>query len=117
MAAAPPPPAGDAGELDGGVKTVGTERKLERPSSAASGSETGDDDEREATQPVEAARRRARWYSRLNPLRLRKIPPVPTEREVSREYGAGFFSIVTFEWMSPLMKVRLIGPRLFGRQI
>ncbi|KAL2004862.1 hypothetical protein VTN00DRAFT_3135 [Thermoascus crustaceus] len=100
MAVAPPPSAEDAGEFSG--VTVDKE-KLEHPSSS-SDSEKGDDNH-EKNSDVEAAKRRVKWYSRLNPLRLQKIPPVPTEREVSREYGASFLSVVTFQWMSPLMKV------------
>lgn len=45
------------------------------------------------------------WYRRLNPLKSRRKPPVPKERTVSREYGASFFSMLTFQWMAPLMKV------------
>lgn len=45
------------------------------------------------------------WYRRLNPLKHRRKPPVPKERTVSREYGASFFSMLTFQWMAPLMKV------------
>lgn len=48
-----------------------------------------------------------KWYRKLNPLRWRKIPPVPAERTVCREYGANIFSIITFQWMGPLMKVQL----------
>jgi ABC-type multidrug transport system fused ATPase/permease subunit len=51
-----------------------------------------------------------KWYRRLNPMRLQKIPSVPTERSVSREYGASFFSIISFQWMSPLMKVGYLRP-------
>ncbi|KAF4120533.1 ABC-type multidrug transport system, ATPase and permease component [Geosmithia morbida] len=43
------------------------------------------------------------WYSRLNPLRWGKTPPIPGERAVSREYGANILSLITFEWMTPLM--------------
>jgi ATP-binding cassette subfamily C (CFTR/MRP) protein 1 len=46
-----------------------------------------------------------KWYQRLNPLRWQEPPPVPEERTPSRETGAGFFSVVTFQWMSPLMRV------------
>lgn len=45
------------------------------------------------------------WCRRINPLRWGAIPPVPKERIVSREYKAGFFSKLTFQWMSPLMAV------------
>ncbi|MCJ1276313.1 hypothetical protein MMC21_004118 [Puttea exsequens] len=43
------------------------------------------------------------WYKRLNPLKSSKKPPVPKERKVSREYGASFLSLLTFQWMAPLM--------------
>ncbi|OTB05798.1 hypothetical protein M426DRAFT_72650 [Hypoxylon sp. CI-4A] len=45
------------------------------------------------------------WYKTPNPLRWGSIPPVPEERQVSREYEAGFFSRLTFQWMAPLMNV------------
>lgn len=44
------------------------------------------------------------WYKRLNPVKKKKIP-VPKERTVSREYGASFLSLLTFQWMAPIMKV------------
>ncbi|KAJ9652888.1 ATP-binding cassette transporter yor1 [Neophaeococcomyces mojaviensis] len=43
------------------------------------------------------------WYHKINPLRFGKIPPVPKERIVSREYNANFFSLLTFQWINPLM--------------
>ncbi|KAG5920986.1 hypothetical protein E4U42_006011 [Claviceps africana] len=43
------------------------------------------------------------WYRQKNPLRWGRVPPVPRERIVSREYTAGFFSKLTFQWMNPLM--------------
>lgn len=45
------------------------------------------------------------WYKRMNPLKWGKKPPVPKERTVSREYGASFLSMLTFQWMAPLMTV------------
>ena len=45
------------------------------------------------------------WYKRLNPLKWGDKPPVPKERTVSREYGASFLSMLTFQWMAPLMTV------------
>ncbi|KAI1636918.1 P-loop containing nucleoside triphosphate hydrolase protein [Biscogniauxia mediterranea] len=45
------------------------------------------------------------WYKTPNPLRWGSIPPVPKERVISREYQAGFFSKLTFQWMAPLMSV------------
>ncbi|KAH6689594.1 ABC transporter [Plectosphaerella plurivora] len=43
------------------------------------------------------------WYKTPNPLRWGAIPPVPEERIESREYKAGFLSLVMFQWMAPLM--------------
>ena len=43
------------------------------------------------------------WYKRLNPLKSSTKPPVPRERRISREYGAPFLSLLTFQWMAPLM--------------
>ena len=43
------------------------------------------------------------WYKRLNPLKRSIKPPVPKERKISREYGASFLSLLTFQWMAPLM--------------
>ena len=48
-----------------------------------------------------------KWYQKLNPLKWGKIRPVPDEREVSREYHAGFLSLLYFQWMSPIMSVSL----------
>lgn len=45
------------------------------------------------------------WYKTPNPLKWGGIPPVPDEKIVSREYKAGFFSLLTFQWMAPLMSV------------
>jgi ATP-binding cassette, subfamily C (CFTR/MRP), member 1 len=41
---------------------------------------------------------------RLNPLK-RNPPPVPKERQPSREYSANIFSKLTFQWISRLMSV------------
>ncbi|CAG8134255.1 unnamed protein product [Penicillium olsonii] len=64
----------------------------------------------EEAQSPELDVQKKKWYRRLNPIRLQKTPPVPEERAVSREYGASFFSLVTFQWMSPLMKVGYLRP-------
>ena len=45
------------------------------------------------------------WYKRLNPLKRSVKPPVPRERKVSREYQASFLSLLTFQWMAPIMSV------------
>ncbi|KAI9845483.1 MAG: hypothetical protein M1837_004821 [Sclerophora amabilis] len=41
----------------------------------------------------------------MNPFRRRQKPPVPKERTISPEYGASFWSMLTFQWMAPLMTV------------
>ncbi|CAM1508323.1 Fc.00g051710.m01.CDS01 [Cosmosporella sp. VM-42] len=43
------------------------------------------------------------WYKNMNPLRWGAPPPAPGERHISREYQAGFLSLLTFHWMAPLM--------------
>ncbi|KAI0408161.1 P-loop containing nucleoside triphosphate hydrolase protein [Xylaria palmicola] len=43
------------------------------------------------------------WYKTPNPLLWGSVPPVPKERQESREASAGFFSKLTFQWMAPLM--------------
>lgn len=45
------------------------------------------------------------WYRRLNPFKRSTKPPVPKERRISPEYGASFFSLLTFQWMAPLMSM------------
>ncbi|OOO08083.1 ABC transporter transmembrane region [Aspergillus oryzae] len=44
------------------------------------------------------------WF-KLNPLRSSKTPPVPQERQVSREYGANLASLITFQWVNPIVKL------------
>lgn len=56
--------------------------------------------EEEPTEP-----RKRTWSEKLNPLRSKYPPPIPKERTVSREQQAGFFSALTFQWISPLMSV------------
>lgn len=46
---------------------------------------------------------KAPWHYRINPLR-KNPPPIPEERTVCREYNASFLSLLTFQWMNPLMK-------------
>jgi ATP-binding cassette subfamily C (CFTR/MRP) protein 1 len=57
--------------------------------------------------------KRKKWYKNPNPLKWGKVPEVPKERGPSREYNAGFFSVITFQWMAPLMSVCtiLVSPR------
>ncbi|KAL1957525.1 hypothetical protein VTO42DRAFT_5751 [Malbranchea cinnamomea] len=62
-----------------------------------------------------AATPRRGWLQRLNPVRrfyarFYGIPPIPEERTVSKEYSAGFWSQITFDWMSPLMMTGYLRP-------
>ncbi|EGE02097.1 ABC multidrug transporter [Trichophyton equinum CBS 127.97] len=57
-----------------------------------------------------AYEKKLRWYQSLNPIRLQKPPPVPTERAVSKEHGASLLSVITFQWMHPLMKTGYLRP-------
>lgn len=54
------------------------------------------------------------WYKRVNPLKRSTKPPVPKERIVSREYKASFLSLLTFQWMAPLMSVGYQRPLEFN---
>ncbi|OOQ89136.1 ABC transporter family protein [Penicillium brasilianum] len=73
---------------------------------AADSSRSASGDEAKAPDAVlQPPTPKKKWYQRLNPLRWQAPPPVPEERTHSREYEASFFSIITFQWMSPLMRV------------
>ena len=52
-----------------------------------------------------APQKKKSWYRRLNPLKWSTKPSVPRERQISREYGASFWSLLTFQWMAPVMSV------------
>ena len=54
--------------------------------------------------PEPESTERKPWYKSLNPMKSRRKPPVPKERIVSREYGASFWSMLTFQWMAPIMR-------------
>ncbi|KAJ5681964.1 uncharacterized protein N7477_001904 [Penicillium maclennaniae] len=79
---------------------------------AASSDQSASGDSTEAKAPDNALQPpdKRKWNRKLNPLRWATPPPVPEERAPSREYGASFFSIVTFQWMSPLMRVGYLRP-------
>lgn len=72
-------------------------RKIESTATSATEASTA------AVQPKTSERKKS-WHHRLNPLRRGPPPPIPEERGVCREYNAGFLSLLTFQWMNPLMK-------------
>ncbi|KKK20522.1 hypothetical protein ARAM_001110 [Aspergillus rambellii] len=86
------------------------EFNFEKASSDGSSASAQEAKDADLSQQPELDPRKTRWYRRLNPLRMGKIPPVPTERAVSREYGASFLSVAYFQWMSPLMRVGYLRP-------
>ncbi|KAH7305252.1 ABC multidrug transporter-like protein [Stachybotrys elegans] len=61
----------------------------------------------EANDGASREEHQERWWSRIaNLLRgSRRETPVPTERQPSPEQEAGFFSLLTFQWMAPLMQL------------
>ena len=61
--------------------------------------ETSDNDS-EASSITGKKRRRG-----LDPFKWGPIPPVPKTREVCPEHGASIFSLLTWQWMQPLMNV------------
>jgi hypothetical protein len=46
-------------------------------------------------------------FQRLNPFKSLKKPIVPLHRQICPEHTAGFFSLLTFSWLSPIMSVSL----------
>lgn len=87
---------------------VADAEKLQTASSSSRSAASADGEEAKAPDPTlqPPTEPKKKWYRRLNPLRWQKLPPVPEERTPSPEYGASFFSTVSFQWMSPLMQVR-----------
>ncbi|EPS30548.1 hypothetical protein PDE_05500 [Penicillium oxalicum 114-2] len=83
--------------------------KLQAANSESSRSASAD----EAKGPdvtLQPPKQKKKWSQSINPLRWQTPPPVPEERTPSREYGASFLSKVTFQWMSPLMRVGYLRP-------
>ncbi|KAL4803388.1 P-loop containing nucleoside triphosphate hydrolase protein [Aspergillus unguis] len=82
------------------TKTRAEEKRHGAVSDAASSAGADSDDH---------AQKPAKKFS-LNPLRWQSVPPVPEQRSPSHEYGASWFSVAYFQWMSPLMKVGYLRP-------
>jgi ATP-binding cassette, subfamily C (CFTR/MRP), member 1 len=92
----------ESGDLTNGLETLRSKSRsdiLSRSQSRAT--EAGEYSDKEDEDV------KKKWYRRLNPLRWGPMPPVPKERQVSRETNAGFWSKLTFQWMAPLMRVSL----------
>jgi len=90
------------------VQHGGEEDRAEVHAIARSGSNNSGSGTSDSSKAVEkfvkkdAPGSKQSWHKWLT-LRSRYIPPIPKERIVSREYNANIFSIITFQWMSPLM--------------
>ena len=98
--------SGDSGRSRSGSDSEEKKTRLaaHRTTTQATTTSTFTTESRSTVQPKE----KKPWYRNLNPLKWGKEPPVPKERIVSREYGANFFSMLTFQWMAPLMAVRYL---------
>jgi ATP-binding cassette subfamily C (CFTR/MRP) protein 1 len=79
-------------------------------SSSSSRSDPGDESKAKANPDPP----KAPWHHRINPLRTSKIPPAPEKRTISREKGAHFFSLLTFQWINQLMTVGYKRPLELG---
>lgn len=90
-------PSSPRSEMQDGDGTHEVERNLRSKSYAINASV---DTTAEVTQPQTKP-----WYRTPNPLRWGGIPPIPDERIVSPEYKAGFLSLLTFDWITPMMVV------------
>lgn len=78
---------------------------LEKVVSSATSIQTNNSELTEATTVPSRAQvpEKQSWRHRINPLKRGNPPPVPEERIVSREYKANFLSLLTFQWINPLM--------------
>lgn len=96
----------DASDLE---KQGSIEKHTDRPTvertqsnwTTATGTSVGS----EAQRPREFPPRKQTWSEKLNPFKHKTLPPIPEERQPSREHTAGFFSVLTFQWVSGLMSV------------
>lgn len=59
-------------------------------------------------KPVVEKKPKQKWSRRINPLK-KNPPPVPEKRGPSAEASAGWASRLTFQWITPLMSVSLLG--------
>jgi hypothetical protein len=46
-----------------------------------------------------------KWFKRPQIWRQKAKPPVPQEKEICPEYGAGWFSLFSFQWITPIISV------------
>lgn len=93
----------DMDEKEIGKETQETHEEVRRMQSAAT--DFSVTTQATSHHPSGADKAKRPWHDKLNPLKWGSIPPVPEEREVSREYKAGFFSQLFFSWQASMMIV------------
>lgn len=91
-------------DLEAGPDTRSSRGNLSRLQSRSSGYTDASSD---ITDTKSSTIGKKRWYKKANPLKWGPKPPVPKTREVCPEYKAGWFSLLTFQWMAPLMTVSM----------
>ena len=89
-------------DLEAGLDRRSSRGNLSRLQSRSSGYTDASSD---ITDTKSSTIGKRRWYKKVNPLKWGPKPPVPKTREVCPEYNAGWFSLLTFQWMAPLMTV------------
>ncbi|ORY11233.1 P-loop containing nucleoside triphosphate hydrolase protein [Clohesyomyces aquaticus] len=89
-------------EVEANVETRSARGNLSRLQSSTSGVTEYSDD---LSSAKSSRSKKKKWYKNMNPLKWRETPPIPASRGMSREYNANFFSLLTFQWMAPLMTV------------
>lgn len=77
---------------------------MERSTSSWTGS--GDSDKSEGSDKKMTVERK-KWSEKINPLKRKHVPAIPGVKGPSPEYTANFWSRLTFQWMAPLMNVRI----------
>jgi ATP-binding cassette subfamily C (CFTR/MRP) protein 1 len=104
--------AGTKKHLEKGGFTHSEKHTFRQDTNEASSSRSDSTDKSKAeTTPIAPTQP---WHSRINPLRSRNIPPVPEQRTASREQNASFLSLLTFQWVNPLMAVGYQRPLELG---
>jgi hypothetical protein len=103
---AEPKASGNEKDLEASIEKGSTKGGLSR---FQTGTSTYSDASSDVTDAKSSVGKK-KWYKRANPLKWGPKPPVPKERGVCPEYQAGWFSLLTFQWMAPLMTVSTIAP-------
>ncbi|KAF3482936.1 oligomycin resistance ATP-dependent permease YOR1 [Arthroderma uncinatum] len=96
---------------DGGSHSLNREIDANSRSGNNSESDTGSNEAVDRSKEAQSdPTTKLKWYQRLNPIRLQKPPPVPSERAISKEHGASLLNVITFQWMHSLMLTGYLRP-------